>query len=75
MVAVDYKEHEVVLMTTYGIRMHDRETEDDPHLATVMYSTNGDHGPWFDMVTGHPEWCWEILEALTIAAEVRNERR
>lgn len=62
-------------MTTYGVRLHDRETEEDPHLATVMYSTNGDHGPWFDMVTGHPEWCWEILEALTIAAEVRNERR
>jgi len=74
MVAVDYKEHKVVLMTTYGIRMHDRETEDDPHLATVMYSMNGANGPWHDMATGHPDWCWEILEALEIVEEQKVER-
>jgi len=61
-------------MTTYGIRMHDRDTEEDPHLATVMYSTNGDSGPWFDMVTGHPDWCWEVLGALEIVEEQRVER-
>ena len=54
---------------TYGVRHHDRDTEDDPVLATVMYSTNGDCGPWYDMATGHPDYCWEIMEALDLARD------
>ena len=50
-------------MSIYGVRLHDRETEEDPQLGTVMYSTDGEHGPWHDMANGHPEWCWEILDA------------
>jgi hypothetical protein len=59
-------------MSVYGVRLHDRDTEDDLQLGTVMYSTDGEHGPWHDMATGHPEWCWEILEALVIAEKHRN---
>ena len=59
-------------MSIYGVRLHDRNTDDDPQLGTVMYSTDGVHGPWHDMATGHPEWCWEILEALLIAEQHRD---
>ena len=60
--------------TIYGIRIHDRDTEDDPVLATVMYSTNGDCGPWHDMATGHPDFCWEIMEALDLARDIKEGR-
>jgi hypothetical protein len=50
--------------TIYAVRLFDRETEDDPHLAAVMYSNSGQDGPWHDIVFGHPDWCWEVLEAL-----------
>lgn len=59
----------------YGIRYHDRETEDDPYLATVMYSVSGSDGPWHDMVTGHPDWCNEVLDALILTAETRSKKR
>jgi hypothetical protein len=59
-------------VSIYGVRLHDRDTEEDPQLGTVMYSTDGVHGPWHDMATGHPEWCWEILDALIIADKHRN---
>jgi hypothetical protein len=58
----------------YSLRIHDRTTEEDPELATVMYTTNGVQGPWHDIVTGHPEWCWEVMYALTFvnAAKEKN---
>ena len=55
--------------TIYGVRLHDAEN------ATVMFSMNGYGGPWIDMVTGHPEWCWEIVEALAQWEQSRAERQ
>lgn len=51
-------------MISYAIRFHDRYKEDDPELATVIYSTQGSEGPWFDIVTGSLDWCEEVLDAL-----------
>lgn len=56
----------------YAVRIHDRNTEDDPHLATVMYSTNGPGGPWYDMATGEPGFAIEIMEALDLANSIIN---
>ena len=56
----------------YALRLHERLTDDDPELATVMYSMRGAVGPWFDMATGHPDWCWEIVDALN-AQEARKQ--
>jgi hypothetical protein len=58
----------------YSLRIHNRITDEDPELATVMYTTNGAQGPWHDIVTGHPEWCWEVMDALTFmnAAKEKN---
>lgn len=50
-------------MRVYSIRIHSRLVEEDPHQATVMYA-QGVEGPWFDMVTGDTDWCWEVLGAL-----------
>lgn len=61
--------------TFYGIRVHDRETEDDPRLATIMYANKIPDGPWFDMVTGYPEHCYEVLEALEFLQEYKKSRR
>lgn len=60
--------------TDYSYRVHDRLTEDDPELATVMYSTEGPEGPWFDMATGHPDWIEEILGALRWCEDERRMR-
>ena len=49
--------------TLYGYRVHARETEDDPHLATLMYAYSWE-GPWHDMVTGAPGYIDEVLTAL-----------
>lgn len=62
-------------MFIYGVRIHDRETEDDPHLGTLMYSSSGPEGPWHDMMTGHPEWCWEAADALTVVNDMQVERQ
>jgi hypothetical protein len=62
-------------MYIYGVRIHDRETEEDPHLGTVMYSSRGEIGPWHDMVTGHPEWCWEVADALAVVNDMQVERQ
>jgi hypothetical protein len=59
----------------YAVRIRDRETEDDPRLGTVMYSTNGTAGPWHDMVSGHPEVCWEVYEALTVTMALQMQKR
>jgi len=58
-------------INSYSLRMHDRNTEKDPYLATVMYSVDGEQGPWNDIVTGHPEWCWEVVTALTLMQEIQ----
>jgi len=50
--------------TMYGYRLHHRETEHDPHLATIMYTTNPPDGPWHDMATCHPDWIDDILGSL-----------
>lgn len=60
--------------TDYAYRVHDRLTDDDPELATVMYSTSGPEGPWFDMATGHPDWIDEILGALRWCEDERRMR-
>lgn len=57
----------------YAIRVHDRMTEDDPDLATVMYA-RGPEGPWYDMATGLRDYADEIADALTIVEEERVER-
>lgn len=48
----------------YAVRVHDRLTEDDPSLATIMQSFDGIEGPWHDMVTGDADHVYDILEAL-----------
>jgi hypothetical protein len=50
--------------TMYGYRLHPRETEHDPHLATIMYTNNPPDGPWHDMATCHPDWIDDILGSL-----------
>lgn len=62
-------------MDIYSIRIYNRDTEEDPHLGTVMYSSNGASGPWHDMVTGHPDWCWEVMNALAIVNDLQVERQ
>lgn len=62
-------------MYIYSVRVHDRDTEEDPHLGTVMYSSRGETGPWHDMVTGHPEWCWEVADALAVVNDMQVERQ
>jgi hypothetical protein len=59
----------------YAIRMHARITENDPELATVMGSPEGDHGPWWDMATGHPDHIEDIVGALEWREEVRFAER
>jgi hypothetical protein len=56
----------------YAIRMHDRITENDPELATVMGSPEGGGGPWWDMATGHPDHIEDIVGALEWREEVRS---
>lgn len=48
----------------YAIRMHEKRNHDDILQASVMYSMGSPEGPWHDMVTGHYEWCEEVLDAL-----------
>ena len=57
----------------YAIRVHDRMTENDPDLATVMYARDCE-GPWYDMATGLREYADEIADALTVVEEERVER-
>jgi hypothetical protein len=57
----------------YAIRIHDRMTDDDPDIATVMYARDCE-GPWYDMCAGLREFADEIADALTIVEEERIER-
>jgi len=49
-------------MADYSILVHDRETEDDPRTGTVIYTRDGTY--WHAMVTGHMDYCTEVMEAL-----------
>ena len=62
-------------MTLFAVRIHDRMTEDDPNVATVMYSSGDASGPWFDMATGHPEHIEEIVGALEWREDVLQAER
>lgn len=62
-------------MTLFAVRIHDRMTEDDPNVATVMYSSGDASGPWFDMATGHPEHIEEIVGALEWREDIRQAER
>lgn len=59
----------------YSIRIHDRLVEDDPRLATVMYSPYGVDGPWFDMATGVEDHVEDILGALRWCEDERSVQR
>jgi hypothetical protein len=43
------------MTTPYAVRIIDADT------AAIMMES--DHG-WFDILTGSPDWCWEIVSAL-----------
>jgi hypothetical protein len=58
--------------TDYSYRLHPRLTDDDPELATIMYTTHGIEGPWFDMATCHPDYVWDIVGALERVEETRR---
>jgi hypothetical protein len=58
----------------YGIRIHDRYTENDPSLATVMYAED-ERSTWWDMATGHPDHIEEILGALEWREDMRQAER
>lgn len=58
----------------YGLRIHDRPTEADPSLATVMYADDRD-SPWFDMATGHFDNIQDILGALEWREEMLQAER
>jgi hypothetical protein len=55
-------------MTKYAIRIHDRFSEDEALIGTVMRS-NQDMEIWHDVATGHLDDCWEILNALAFFKE------
>jgi hypothetical protein len=46
----------------YAVRHHDRDTENDPELATLMRAGEAE-GPWHDATTGHPDTIWGMLRA------------
>lgn len=62
-------------MTRFALRIHDRMTEDDPNLATVMYTSGDASGPWFDMATGLVDYAEEIVGALEWREDVLQAER
>jgi len=56
----------------YAIRIKDRETEQDPHHAWIMYAYHTE-GPWWDMCEGHPDNMWELLDTLHHTCPTNNE--
>lgn len=62
-------------MTRFALRIHDRMTEDDPALATVMYTSGDASGPWFDMATGLIDYAEEIVGALEWREDVLQAER
>lgn len=72
---LEYLAEELRLATKlriYGIRVHERVTEEDPSVGTVMFSSSGSSGPWVDMATGNLDWCWDILDALECSEYLRG---
>ena len=61
-------------MTLYAVLLHDRWTEDDPPLGSVIRAEHVD-GPWHHMVTGDAGYCWEIVETLQVVEDQRETRR
>lgn len=61
--------------TFYGYRIHPRDLDSDPELATIMYTTSGFDGPWHDMATCHPDWIDDILGSLQWREEHLAEQR
>lgn len=57
----------------WAVRLHDRETENDPILATLMRSWEPE-GPWHDIATGHPDSMWELLELNGLRDELARLR-
>jgi hypothetical protein len=57
----------------FAVRIHDRETEEDPHLATLMRSYEPE-GPWHDVATGHPDNIWELFEMTWLREELHRLR-
>jgi hypothetical protein len=58
----------------YSVRLVDRIDESDPEIAFVMSSTNGPFGPWYDMVSGHPDYCWEVLDSLIFFQNYNSDK-
>lgn len=59
----------------YSYRIHNRQQEEDPELATIMYSYSGIDGPWYDMATCHPDYVDDIVGSLQWREEVFREER
>jgi len=57
----------------YAVRLHDRDTDNDPQLATLMYAWEAE-GPWHDMATGHPDNIWELFEMTWLRDELHRLR-
>jgi hypothetical protein len=57
----------------YAVRLHDRDTENDPILATLMRSYELE-GPWHDVATGHPDSIWELFELTYLRDELNRLR-
>jgi hypothetical protein len=57
----------------YGIRIHDRLTDDDPSLGTVMQSFDDASGPWHDMVTGDVDHIYDVHDALMFRSQHCDE--
>jgi len=58
----------------WAVRLHDRETEADPVLATLMRAWEPE-GPWHDIATGHPDNIWEIFELHWLREEINHLRQ
>lgn len=57
----------------WAVRVHDRETDNDPNLATLMRAWEPE-GPWHDIATGHPDNIWEIYELHWLRHETNRLR-
>jgi hypothetical protein len=66
--------HPIKRQELWDVRIHDRETEDDPLLATLMRAWEPE-GPWHDMATGHADNIWEIFELYWLRKEINYLRQ
>lgn len=57
----------------WAVRLHDRDTDNDPHVATLMRAWEPE-GPWHDVATGHPDNMWELLELNGLRDELARLR-